>query len=130
MKRRDFLLVPKTAPGILTPVSSGWATAGPLFHKSNMETIDMFPLSGQKWACQCMPGPVVFPLSLAGFDCASSVLPLGQRPGFFAGRKPWAKVGQSGPTGARGVIMNKGRVSPCLESISTADHFRKLAARL
>ncbi len=44
-------------------------------------SLAVFPLPGQK-RCQCMPGPVAFPLSLSGLDCASSVLPRGQRPGF------------------------------------------------
>ncbi len=87
----------------------------------------VFPLPGQKRACQCVPGPVAFPLSLPGLDRASSVLPWGQRSGFFG---PMKTLGQSGPTGARGVVMNKGRVSPRLESISAAHYFIKLAARL
>ncbi len=72
-----------------------------------------------------MPGPVAFPLSLPGLDRASSVLPRGQRPGFFGMTKT---LGQCTPTGARGVVMNKGGVSPRLESVSAADHFIKLAA--
>ncbi len=89
-------------------------------------SLAVFPLSGQKRACQCMPGPVAFPLSLPGLDRASSVLPQGQRPGFLARRKK--TLGQSRPAGARGVVMNKGRVSPRLESVSAADHFIKLTA--
>ncbi len=57
----------------------------------------------------------------------SSVLPQGQRPGFFG---PTKTLNQSGPTGARGLDMNKGGVSPRLESISAADHFIRLPARL
>ena len=72
-----------------------------------------------------MPGPVAFPLSLLGLDRASSGLPRGQRPGFFG---PTKTLGQSGPAGARGVVMNKGGVSPRLESIRAADHFIKLTA--
>ncbi len=72
-----------------------------------------------------MPGPVTFPLSLPGLDHASSVLPQGQRPGFFV---PMKTLGQSGPAGARGVVINKGGDSPRLESVSAADHFIKLAA--
>ncbi len=41
---------------------------------------------------------------------------------------PTKTLGQSGPTGARGLAMNKDGVSPRLESISTADHFIKLTA--
>ncbi len=99
-----------------------------------------FPLLGQKRACQgqsrfhCwaksgrarvsrvstagskagMPGPVAFPWSLPGLDRASSMLPRGQRIGFFG---PTKTLGQSGPTGATH-----------LESVSTADHFIKLTA--
>ncbi len=72
-----------------------------------------------------MPCPGVFPLSPPGLDCASSVLPRGQRPGFFG---PTNTLGQSGPTGATGVVMNKGGVSPRLESVSAADDFIKLTA--
>ena len=71
-----------------------------------------------------MPGPVAFPLSLPGLDRASSGLPRGQRPGFFG---PMKTLGQSGPAGARGVVMNKGGVSSRLESVS-AVHFRKITA--
>ncbi len=81
----------------------------------------VFPLSGQKRACQCVPGLVAFPLSLPGLDRASSVLPRGQRPGFFG---PTKTLGQSGPA----VVMNKGGVSQRLESVSVADHFIKLTA--
>ncbi len=65
-----------------------------------------------------VPGPVAFPLSLPG-------LPRNQRPVFFG---PTKTLGQSGPTGTRELVVNKG--SPCLESISAADHFIKLATRL
>ncbi len=43
-------------------------------------SLAVFPLPGQKRPCQCMPGPVTFPLSC--IDRASSMLPRGQRPGF------------------------------------------------
>ncbi len=65
----------------------------------------------------------MFPLSLLGLDRVSSVLPRGQRPGFFG---PMKTLSQG--FGARGVVMNKGGVSPRLESVSAADHFIKLTA--
>ncbi len=57
----------------------------------NNGTIAVFPLSGKKRACQFVPGPVAFSLSLSGHDRASLVFSRGQLPGFF---------------GARGVVMN------------------------
>ncbi len=45
---------------------------------------------------------------------------------FFLG--PTKTLGQSGSAGARGVVMNKGGVSPHLESIRAMDHFIKLAS--
>ncbi len=65
-----------------------------------------------------LPGPVAFPLSLPGLDRDSSVLHQGQPRGF----RQTKTLGQSWPTGARGVVINKGGVSPHLESISAADH--------
>ncbi len=61
----------------------------------------MFPLSGLKRECQCVPRPVTFLLSLPGLDRVSSVLPQGQGPGFFG---PTETLGHSGPAGARGVV--------------------------
>ncbi len=56
---------------------------------------------------------------LPSYDRASSVLPRGQ----------WLEtLDQSGPTWARGVVMNKGGVSLSLESISATDHFMTFAA--
>ncbi len=85
-------------------------------------SLAVFPLPGQKRPCQCMPGPVTFPLSLSGLDRASSVLPRANGQVLFG---PTKTLGQSGPTGARGVVMSKGVVSP---RVSTADHFIKLTA--
>ncbi len=53
----------------------------------------------------------------SGLDRAST--------GFFPLTKT---LGQSRPTGARGVVMNKSKVSTCLESVSTMDYFIKLTA--
>lgn len=71
------------------------------------ETIAVFALSGFKRACQCLPRPVAFALSIPGHDRASLVLRWGLRPGFSG---PPNSLGQSGLLGARGVIKVKGGV--------------------
>ncbi len=72
-----------------------------------------------------MPGLVAFPLSLPGPDRASSVLPRGQQPGFFG---PTETLGQSGPAGARGVVLNKDGVSPASGERQCRGSFHKVSS--
>ncbi len=83
-----------------------------LFFKWRLYIISCVSTAGPKAA---VPGPVTFPLSLPGLDRACS-WPMAC---FFFPNE------NLGPTGARGVVLNKGGVSPRLERISTADHFIK-----
>ncbi len=84
-----------------------------LFFKWGLYIISRVSIAGPKAA---VPGPVRFPLSLPGIDRACS----GPMACFF-----FCPDENLGPIGARGVVLNKGRVFPRLESVSTADHFIK-----
>ncbi len=72
---------------------------------SSMGPLAVFPLSGQNRACQ---GQSRFHCHFRGLIMPRRCFLGANGQGFLARRKPWAKA----EAGARGVVMNKGGVSP------------------